>query len=256
MSKQAIEIDTEHPTGWVFVAQIGFSIAVLSALMAIGAGFGARFERWHFRTGFALLQWGAIGGAAAAIVSLIALIGLWRRRGSRGEIVLALLGFTLGITIFAIPVQWMLTARRVPPIHDITTDTENPPEFVAILKLRGGAPNPAEYGGPEIAAQQKSGYPNLGPMVLPIPPDQAFERALAAARSMGWQIVGADREAGRIEGTDTTFWFGFKDDVVIRITPVAQGSRIDVRSVSRVGRSDVGTNAERIESYLKQLQRT
>lgn len=248
---------TEPPclTAWAFAAQIGLSIAVLAALMAIGAGFGSRFERWHFRTGFALLQWGAMGGGAAAIVSLIALIGLWRRRASQRQIVLALLGFTIGIAIFAIPVQWMMTARRVPPIHDITTDTENPPEFVAILKVRQGAPNPAEYGGPEIAAQQKRGYPELGPTVLPIPPDQAFERALAAARSMGWQIVDANREEGRIEATDTTFWFGFKDDVVIRIAPADQGSRIDVRSVSRVGKSDVGTNARRIESYLEKLQR-
>ncbi len=256
MNMEPTGIEPQRPTGWAFAAQIGLSIAVLSALMAIGAGFGARFERWHFRTGFALLQWGAMGGAAAAIVSLIALIGLWRRRGSQRQIVLALLGFTLGITIFAIPVQWMMTARRVPPIHDITTDTENPPAFVAILKVRQGAPNPAEYGGPEIAAQQKSGYPELGPIVLPVSPDQAFERAVAAARSMGWQIVDANREEGRIEGTDTTFWFGFKDDVVIRITPADQGSRIDVRSVSRVGRSDVGTNARRIENYLKKLEKS
>lgn len=255
MKMEPTGTEPQPPTGWAFAAQIGLSIAVLSALMAIGAGFGSRFERWHFRTGFALLQWGAMGGGAAAIVSLIALIGLWRRRASQRQIVLALLGFTIGITIFAIPVQWMMTARRVPPIHDITTDIENPPEFVAILKVRQGAPNPAEYGGPEMAAQQKRGYPELGPIVLSDPPDQSFERALAAARSMGWQIVDANREEGRIEATDTTFWFGFKDDVVIRIAPADQGSRIDVRSVSRVGKSDVGTNARRIESYLQKLQR-
>lgn len=237
-----------------YAARISFSLALVSAITAVVAGFGSRFDLWHFRTGFSLLQWGAIGGAVAAIVSLIALIGLWRRHGLRGEIVLALLGFGIGVTIFAVPVKWMLTARSVPPIHDITTDTENPPEFVAILKIRQGVPNPAEYGGPEIAAQQKEGYPNLGPLLLPVPPDQAFERVLAAARSMGWQIVDANREEGRIEGTDTTFWFGFKDDIVIRIAPVAQGSRIDVRSVSRVGRSDVGTNARRIENFFEKLR--
>jgi uncharacterized protein (DUF1499 family) len=241
---------------FAYAARIGLSLALVSAITAVVAGIGSRFELWHFRTGFSLLQWGTLGGGAAGFLSLIALIGLWRRGGSRGEIVLALLGFGIGVTLFAVPVKWMLTARNVPPIHDITTDTENPPEFVAILKIRQGAPNPAEYGGPEIAAQQKEGYPNLGPLLLPVPPDQAFERALEAARSMGWQIVDANREEGRIEGTDTTFWFGFKDDVIVRITSAEGGSRIDVRSLSRVGRSDVGTNARRIENYLKKLQKS
>ena len=252
---QPMKLEARRTPVWAYFARVGLSLALLSAFMSITAGFGTRLERWHFRTGFWLLQWGALGGAAAALASLVGLIGL-RRRGTRGEIVTALLGFAVGITIFAIPVQWMMTARRVPPIHDITTDTENPPAFVAILRIREGAPNPAEYGGPEIAARQKTGYPDLGPIVLPAPPEQAFEQAMAAARSMGWQIADADKEEGRIEATDTTFWFGFKDDIVVRITPVRQASRIDVRSVSRVGKSDVGTNAKRIRKYLKTLEKS
>jgi len=90
-------------------------------------------------------------------------------------------------------------------------------------------------------------------MMLPVPPAQAFDRALQTAREMGWTVVDSNSGEGRIEATDTTFWFGFKDDIVIRITPADQGSRIDLRSVSRVGRSDVGTNAKRIRKYLKKL---
>lgn len=243
------------PAAWIYVARIGLALGILSALTGMGAGFGTRLELWNFRTGFWLLQWGAIGGAAAAIVSLVGLIGL-RRRGSRPQIITALVGFAVGITLFAIPVQWMMTARRVPPIHDITTDTDNPPQFVSILRIREGAPNPAEYGGPDIAKQQKAGYPDLGPKMLSVPPAQAFDRALAAARSMDWQIVDANKQEGRIEATDTTFWFGFQDDIVIRVTPVTQGSRIDVRSVSRVGKSDVGTNARRIRNYFKKLEKS
>jgi uncharacterized protein (DUF1499 family) len=89
-----------------------------------------------------------------------------------------------------------------------------------------------------------------------MPPDQAFERALLVARDSGWEIVAAKREEGRIEATDTTFWFGFKDDVVIRITPALDGSRVDVRSLSRVGKSDVGTNAKRIRAYFRKLEGT
>ena len=140
-------------------------------------------------------------------------------------------------------------------IHDITTDTETPPAFVAILPLRAGVPNSVEYGGPELAAQQRTGYPDLGPLTLQIPPTQAFTHALTAARAMGWEIAASEATEGRIEATDTTFWFGFKDDVVVRITPAGGGSRIDVRSVSRVGKSDIGTNAKRITEYLRRIVR-
>jgi uncharacterized protein (DUF1499 family) len=145
---------------------------------------------------------------------------------------------------------------RGPHIHDITTDIENPPRLVSVLPLRKNAENSAEYGGPEIAAQQHTAYPDIVPLMLPMRPAQAFERALATARHRGWMIADANPAEGRIEATATTFWFGFKDDVVIRIVPVTGGSRLDMRSVSRVGVSDVGTNAARIRSYLKELGRS
>jgi uncharacterized protein (DUF1499 family) len=105
-----------------------------------------------------------------------------------------------------------------------------------------------------LAEQQREGYPDLAPVTLSLPPEQAFDRALTVAQDDGWEIVTADRTAGRIEATDTTFWFGFKDDVVVRLTPWGTGTRVDVRSVSRVGRSDVGTNARRITSFLEAVQ--
>jgi uncharacterized protein (DUF1499 family) len=92
-------------------------------------------------------------------------------------------------------------------------------------------------------------------LTFPLRPAQAFEKALSAADKMCWKIVESNPAEGRIEATDTTFWFGFKDDIVVRITPTADGSRIDVRSVSRVGRSDVGTNARRIEKYIRKVMR-
>ena len=141
----------------------------------------------------------------------------------------------------------------MPPIHDISTDTKRPPEFVAILPLRADAPNPSEYGGPEVAAAQIGAYPDLQTHRMDAAPAQAFERAQQAARGLGWEIVSADPTAGRIEATATTFWFGFKDDVVIRIEPDAAGSRVDVRSLSRVGGSDVGANAARIRAFLQAL---
>ena len=189
-----------------------------------------------------------LGGAAAALVLLV----LPKTRAA-GIPTLAF-ALLLGLATAYVPWNGVKTARSLPFIHDITTDTENPPPFVAILPLRADAPNPPEYAGEEVAAQQREGYPDLKPLTLSKPVGEAFEQALEAARGMGWVIVASEAGEGRIEATDTTFWFGFKDDVVIRIVEAAGGSRLDVRSKSRVGRSDVGANAARIRKFLSALE--
>jgi uncharacterized protein (DUF1499 family) len=141
-------------------------------------------------------------------------------------------------------------------IHDITTDTEDPPQFVALLALRRTTYNGPEYGGDEIARIQKAAYPDIRPRDLADTPARAFERALRAARGMGWAVVAAVPEDGRIEATATTPLLRFKDDVVIRVTARGAGSRIDVRSKSRLGRSDLGANAKRIRRYFRALDET
>jgi uncharacterized protein (DUF1499 family) len=106
-----------------------------------------------------------------------------------------------------------------------------------------------------VAAQQRKAYPDIIPLILPVPQDQAFERALAVSRRLGWQIIDADKNAGRIEAVDTTFWFRFKDDIVIRLRQQNSGSRVDIRSESRVGVSDLGKNAERIRKFLQEIKK-
>lgn len=235
------------------IALIGFILAVFAALAAMLAGFGSRWGLWYFRTGFVILRWAAYVGIAAALASLIGAILTWPTTLRRGFL-LSVFGVVIGIFVFGVPWWYWRTVQRVPAIHDITTDMENPPRFVSILPLRENAPNSSEYGGPEIAAKQRAAYPDLVPAVLSAPPDKAYEQALSAARKMGWVIVDTNPADGRIEATDTTFWFGFKDDIVIRVTPSDHGSRVDIRSVSRVGKSDVGMNAKRIRKYLKELK--
>jgi uncharacterized protein (DUF1499 family) len=225
-------------------------IAVAAAVLLLIAGPGSRLGLWDFRTGFLLLRWGAYLGILAAGVGLVSL--LWRAPGRRAWPAVVAIG--LGMVAALVPYRWMRQAQRVPAIHDITTDLERPPEFRAVLPLRAGAPNTVEHGGPEIAAQQRIAYPEIQPLVTDRPPAETIGLALEAARGMGWEIVAADSAAGRIEATATTAWFGFKDDVVVRITPVGNGSRVDVRSVSRVGKSDVGANAARIRDYLERLK--
>ncbi len=225
-------------------------LSLVAATLLLLAGPGTRLGLWEFRTGFLLMRWAAFAGFTAAALATLLLILPRTRRGVAGPLLLALV---VGLAAGFFPWQGMRQARSVPPIHDITTDTARPPEFVAILPLRANAPNPAAYGGAELAQAQLAAYPDLQPRHVDAAPAQAFERALQAARGQGWEIVAADAVAGRIEATATTFWFGFKDDVVVRVEAEDGGSRIDVRSVSRVGASDVGTNAKRIRAFLKAL---
>jgi uncharacterized protein (DUF1499 family) len=236
------------------LALLGLLLSLLAGSALLLAGVSNRWQWLDFRSALTLFRWAAYGGIIAVLLSLLGVI-MARPGSARRGFPLAVLGLVVGLIVVGIPWRWQHKAQRLPFIHDITTDLENPPAFVAILPLRAGAPNSAEYGGPEVAAQQRAGYPRLGPLNLQIPPQQAFAHALAAAREMGWEIVASEPPEGRIEATATTFWFGFKDDVVVRVTPVHGGSRIEVRSMSRVGRSDVGANAERITAYLARIAR-
>jgi hypothetical protein len=231
-------------------AHFALLLGVIAALLLLAAGPGTRFDLWDFRTGFQLMRWSVYAGLAAAGLAAAMLLLPRTRRSALAGLLVAL---ALGAGVAFVPWNALRQARALPPIHDITTDTGRPPQFVAILPLRAGAPNPADYGGADVARAQIGAYPELRTHRMGIGPAEAFKRALQAARDMGWETVAADATAGRIEATDTTFWFGFKDDVVIRVEADGAGSRVDVRSVSRVGVGDVGANARRIRAYLRAL---
>ncbi len=229
---------------------IPLGIATAGAFLLLASGVGARMGVWDFRFGFTLLRWAAYIGAAGAVAALLTLAV---RRPSGGGLALMLGALVIGLITFGVPWNARRMAQSVPPIHDITTDLGNPPAFLAILPLRADAPNSAEYGGPEVAAQQRAAYPDIVPLLLEADAGTAFTRALAAARDMGWEVIVADSALGRIEAVATTRWFGFIDDVVVRLTPDGSRTRVDVRSVSRVGGSDAGANASRIQRYLARL---
>lgn len=235
------------------IATIGLALAVLAALAGLAAGLGYRFGWWPLGTGFALLRYAVYGGVAAIVVSGLGLV-LARPGGQRRGLYRALAGLVIGAVVFGVPWGYLRTAQRVPPIHDITTDTADPPPFVAILPLRADAANPPDYGGEEVAAQQRAAYPAIQPVQAPLPPDRTFALALATVEDQGWEIVAAVPAEGRIEATDTTLWWGFKDDVVIRVRSEGPGSRLDIRSKSRIGLGDFGTNAARIEAFLEDFK--
>ena len=230
-------------------------IAAIVAAMAIAvSGPGYRFGWWPLPTAFTMMRWGAWIAVAIAVVAIVHLIVRYRIPGLPGR------GFAQGIAIAitlaaaAAPLWLTWNGSRVPPIHDITTDPSNPPAFVAIVPLRAQASNPVVYEGEEVAKQQRSAYPDIQPIVVGTwPTETAFDRALAAARKMGWTIIDTNAVDGRIEATDTTPFFGFVDDIVIRVKIVGSRTQIDVRSLSRIGRSDLGANAWRVRRYTHTL---
>jgi Protein of unknown function (DUF1499) len=208
-----------------------------------------------------MIAWGLLGWQAglgmfviaallAGIGGIFCLVALFRKRGSLGVVLAA----AAGIAALAVPAAIVINGRAFPPINDITTDTANPPVFVAITaEMRGPGTAPLMYN-PSYAAIQAKGYPNLSALVVPSAPAIVFDKALAAAKAQGWAIIASDAATGRIEATATVPWWGFKDDIVVRIAPEGDGSRIDVRSTSRVGKGDLGVNAQRITDFLDALK--
>jgi hypothetical protein len=221
------------------------------ALMVIGL-LGARLDLLGPMPAFMAFGIGLLALLVAVIASII---GLAISKGAAGN---ASATQTIAALICAAAVLAVSSSQRpdtagAPPIHDISTDTDNPPAFVAIIPLRADAPNPAEYAGAEAARQQQAAFPELVTLSLPLPVSAVFPQAEQAVNEMGWEIVSADKNAGRIEATATTNWFRFKDDVVIRLRPSGTATAVDVRSKSRVGQGDMGANAARIRVYLDKL---
>ena len=225
-----------------------FGAALLLLAATAYAIVGSRNGMTDYRSAFGLLGTIARVGAGTLIVSVIVLLYALKR--GQGTVYAA-----TATVLLAVLVGTMALNQAAPPpgplINDITTDLNDPPAFDAVIPLRPEGSNPIEYGGPEVAAAQRETHPEIRPIETSLAPDAAFERALVVARGMGWNVVAADAATGIIEAVDTTPFFRFKDDVVIRVRAAAQGSRVDLRSRSRVGRSDLGKNAARIMAYEK-----
>jgi uncharacterized protein (DUF1499 family) len=227
-------------------------LGVLCAVAALLPGPMHRVELLPLSIALPMVRWAgtiALGGAALALLALLLMLGgsaprRWRRR--------ARWALFINAAVAAWPLYLYYQYETLPRIHDISTDTANPPMFDAVLPLRRGAKNPADYVA-ATAAEQRKGYPDIVPLQLPVAPPVVFDNAERAARAMGWQVVAAAPDKLRIEAIDTTLLFGFKDDIVVRITPQGSGSVVDVRSLSRVGGSDFGANAKRVRAYLQRV---
>ena len=200
-------------------------------------------------TAFTGFKFGVFAGIATLILLVLQIL-FKRKTVTLGSTIMALLLSTIAI---AIPLSMLNKGKSVPPIHDISTDLVNPPEFVAIAPLRADAPNPVEYAGVEVATQQRAAYPELQTLNYTQSKSELVEATKQVIDHLGWQLVNIDADQGIVEATDRTMWFGFKDDVIVRITDNGSKRLVDIRSKSRVGGSDLGKNAERIHKFIEEL---
>lgn len=226
-------------------------IALLIAVVGAGAAalmvFGARLGLWEPITGFGLYRsWFnplAMVVAAAGIGALV--IHLVRKE--KKWAVLSGIAVLVGAAMLAPMISSTINPPvRGAPINDITTDTANPPVFEVLE-------TPRPYAGAGVAEVQARTYPDISPLVTDLDVDAAYARALDVANDMGWEIAAEDAENHRFEAVARTSVFYFADDVVVVVTDQENGSRVDMRSVSRVGRSDQGVNAARIRAFQAQF---
>jgi uncharacterized protein (DUF1499 family) len=229
--------------------------AVILLIILVTGPLGYKFSMVPLQPSLVSLLIAVAGGALVFLIGLVYLVIAMRSDLERNRN-LVIVSMILGLVPVGIIGPQMAAAGDVPPIHDITTDTANPPAFIAIVPLRENAPNGYEYGVSEAWPAEKLGattmaaYPDLKPIESDLSVADAVDRTEDALQTMGLEIVAVDKEAGLVEATATTFWFGFKDDMVVRIVGNGEGSRIDLRSMSRVGQSDVGANAARITDFV------
>jgi len=200
----------------------------------------------------------AMGGTGLAgllfiIGSITAVVGLIRSSGTAGGRSAPLTWLSVLLGIATVANLGMNMSGGGAPIHDISTDLNNPPEFVAVAELRSPQENPVEYTGGDTAELQRAAYPDIETIVLLDPISLVYQESLTVAKDMGWEIVAEDETNHRIEATATTPFVGFKDDVVIRIRAEGDETLVDVRSKSRIGRGDMGVNAKRVRAFRDQL---
>ena len=233
------------------LAVSSMTLGLLAIILPVLGGLGTRVGVWSFGIGLLLAPLGLLAGVIGLLLGLVALTRL-RKAGkplgmaASGTGVSALGSLYLGSLV--------LSAFSVAPIHNVSTDIEDPPQFTAAASLRAETDNSLVYDSETIGPLQREGYPDLGPLVLDMPRDRMYELVRGVLIDMGFELTREDPEQGEIEAVATTFFFGFKDDLVVRLRETGAGTRMDVRSVSRVGVVDLGANAERIFEIIGRVQ--
>ncbi|MEE2775199.1 MAG: DUF1499 domain-containing protein, partial [Acidobacteriota bacterium] len=205
--------------------------------------------------GFLLVGLGLVPATLLTLVLALVALYLTRAPGGVKGRRHALQALGIGAVLAVVGFVAARGGRNVPPIHDITTNLDDPPQFVAALTHPDNASRDLTYphGGSDVPQLQREGYGDLEPIHLDGSAETSFAAAVAAANELGWEVVDEDPATGRIEATETTTIFSFVDDVVIRVRADGPGSVVDLRSTSRVGQSDLGANAARIRAFRDKI---
>ena len=231
---------------------------------ALAGAIGAGRDLWHFRTGFKILEYAIYAGVLGILIALAAIFFSWRAR-PRLALVNLLAIVAAGIYLAFIGNQ-IVTARSVPAIHDVSTNLDDWPRFYRLRVRDDNLENVPDMGRPELAAMEprerwkaihREHYGDIATIRVPWSVQETLSRARDLAEERGWEIVTYDIREGILEAVDTSLFFRFEDNVIVRVRPVTEGngSVVDMRSISRVGVSDVGVNAERVRDFLADLQR-
>ena len=235
-------------------------MATAAPILALVAGFvallgptGAYLGLFAPLTGFMLFVCGALlGGLASVIVSLVGLVLSRGGRDPQGR-TKALGGLAIGLGLLVVVLGSATTTGDAPRINDITTDLDNPPAFESAKIVPDYIGRDMSYPVEFVVVVRES-YPDLEPLRLASPPDVTFERAIATAESLGWEIVSRSESRGVFDAQHVSTIFRFVDDITVRIVADGPGSRVDMRSKSRDGQSDLGVNAARIRSFFDALR--
>lgn len=231
---------------WTITLLVGADLAI--TLLLVGA-LGTKFELWDFNLGFTMVFAAAIIAVAVLVLGIAGWVVANRRGYGRDKPLLGI-SVVLSAVVLAILGLQFSKANSVPPIHNISTDVDNPPAFEQLVSVReASGANPLALSD-DVKEQQLKAYPGVQTLATELAPGAALDRAEAVLTEMGLEIAGRNDSAGLLEATATSFWFGFKDDVAVRVRAANAGSVVDLRSVSRVGQSDLGANAARIEDFL------
>ncbi len=232
------------------------NLAVFSVVAVLVSIFIVRFGFLEVKPALATF-FGALACAGLAILTgFAAFVAIWQN-GSRG-MGRILLAFVISAIVLAYPAYLGLQYRKLPKIHDITTDPIDPPRFEALARLRSGdGANPAVYAGLYSAEQQRLAWPDIETVELEVPAQRAYDVTLALINKRKWRVVDerppAPRRDGRIEAIAQTLIMGFREDVTIRIKQDGEGSRVDIRSSSRFFESDLGSNAARVTKLIEDI---